>query len=194
MLPRGEEYNIVISTGSARGETEYNRLEITIPKSGILSGNLALVSNGGEYFFKNWKVRGTKVKYEKTQQFGPIMGSQYTLSSNILKITAQLAPVSESDEPEVELQIRDNETGKWKSTAISQIRKPGFTAGFKLSSWNSSVSHDYRLVYHILDAKSSRIPYYYYGTIVSDPEDKEEIVVAAFTGNNNSHGSIGSEA
>ena len=111
LIPKGEEYQIIFVAGSAQGETEYNRLEMVIPKSEIPGGNLALVASGGQFGFSNWKVRGTKVKYEEDQQFGPIIGTQYTLSDNVLKLTAQLPPISESDEPEVELQVMNRKTG-----------------------------------------------------------------------------------
>ena len=194
LIPKGEEYNLIVIATLAGNETEYNRLEMTMPKSGILGGNLALIASGGEFHFNNWKIRGSKVKYDETQKLGPIIGAQYTLSDNVLKLTAQLPPISESDEPEVILQVRDLESGHWENAATSQIRKPGYTAGFKISSWNSTVSHEYRLVYYVLDEKSSRIPCYFEGVIVSDPAEKEEIVAAAFTGNSNSHGSIGTSA
>jgi alkaline phosphatase D len=191
LIPKGEEYEIIITSGAKKGEVEYNSLHKTVNKSLVKGGNLALIVNGGQYKFEDWTVRGTKVKYEEGNQLGPIIGIQYTISENVLKLTAQLPPLSESDEPEVELQTRNIETGKWTKIAASQIRTPGYTAGFKLRDWNSSVSHEYRIVYPVLNKKSQRIPYYYNGIIVSDPVEKEEIVAAAFTGNSNSHGNIG---
>ncbi len=193
LVPRGGEYDIIITAGSSDGKTQYNRLQVSLGKNRDLGGNLAIISNGGHFGFSQWKIRGTKVKYNKDQIYGPVMGTQYTISDNILKMTAQMPPVGESDEPEVELQLMDRESGKWINAAGSQIQKPGYTAGFKIEGWKSGMPHDYRVVYHVLNDKGTRVPCYHYGTIVRDPVDKEVIVAAVFTGNSNTQEPIGKE-
>lgn len=190
LVPMGDEYNIILTSGTGKGETVYNRLELSVSGSEIGGGNLALLASGGEYKFRNWQVRGTKVRHEPGQHLGPVIGTQYTLSNGILKLSAQMAPVSESEPPVVELHLKDPLSGRWNTVATSQIMKPGYTALFMLDSWNSSQSQDYRISYPVLDKRSRRIPVYYQGTIARDPVDKEEIVAAAFSGNCSSQGSM----
>ena len=104
----------------------------------------------------------------------------YTVSSNILKLTAQLYPLDENDDKTVRLEIREN--GQWRQIAETQIINPGWTAPFRVENWDSSKDVEYRVAH----GKSA----FYTGTILKDPVDKETIIVAAFTGNsiNPGHG------
>ena len=189
--PRDEVYRCNISARDVENDYQINRLETSLENIHMLEGNLALISNGGTFWFNDWHIHGSKVKYAGDQQLGPVIGTQYTISDRKLKLTAQLAPISESDEQIAVLQVLEKNTGKWKEVSSSQVIIPGYTATFRVPDWDADLSHDYRVLYHINDGKESRIPYYYYGVIVKDPADKDEIVVAAFTGNSNSHGNIG---
>ena len=110
----------------------------------------------------------------------------YTVSNNTLKMTAQLYPLDDGIDRVVKLQIRNSE--KWETVAATVVSEASYgwpqedrkqwTAHFRLESWDSSRSVAYRLVAAGGKAK-------YEGTIRKDPVDKEEIVVAAFTGNGN---------
>jgi alkaline phosphatase D len=188
--PGNEDYLCTISAIDVEDDYEINHMEISLPNVHKLDGNLALISNGGTFWFKGWHIHGSKVQYARDQQLGPVIGTQYTISDRKLKLTAQLAPISESDEQTAILQLLDRESGKWKQISTSQVIVPGYTATFRVPDWDAENAHDYRVQYHLTDRKESRIPYYYYGVIVRDPADKDEIVVAAFTGNSNSHGNI----
>ncbi len=191
--PLDDVYICTISALDTENDYEINRLETTLQNIHTLDGNLALICNGGTFWFNDWQIHGSKVLYNADQQLGPVIGTQYTISDRKLKLTAQLAPISESDEQIASLQVLDKKTGKWKEVSGSQVIVPGYTATFRVPEWDTGVSHDYRVLYHITDGKESRIPHYYYGVIVKDPVDKDEIVVAAFTGNSNSHGNINQE-
>jgi phosphodiesterase/alkaline phosphatase D-like protein len=110
----------------------------------------------------------------------------YTVSNNTLKMTAQLYPLDDGIDRVVKLQIRNSEA--WETVAATLVSEASYgwpqedrkqwTAHFRLESWDSSRSVAYRLVAAGGKAK-------YEGTIRKDPVDKEEIVVAAFTGNGN---------
>ncbi len=111
----------------------------------------------------------------------------YTVSNNTLKMTAQLYPLDEGVDRVVKIQIRNN--GAWETVAATlvsekfygwpQERKKQWTAHFRVKPWNSGRNAAYRVVAAGGKAK-------YEGIIRKDPVDKEEIVVAAFTGNGNS--------
>ncbi len=187
---RDDGHLYTIYATDLKDDYEINRMEILLQKPAKLDGNLALITNGGTFWFNDWQIHGSKVRFNKQQQLGPVIGTQYTISDSKLKLTAQLAPISESDDQVARLQVLDQRTGKWNETASSQVIVPGYTATFRIPDWDTGTSHDYRVLYHIDAAKESRVPRYYYGMVVKDPVDKEEIVVAAFTGNSNSHGYI----
>jgi phosphodiesterase/alkaline phosphatase D-like protein len=104
----------------------------------------------------------------------------YTTGNNILKLTAQLYPLTEGEERNVRLEVRQN--GKWVQVAQANVIEDGWTALFRVENWDASRDIEYRVA-HGKDA-------YYTGTIRKDPVDKDTIVVAAFTGNsiNPKHG------
>ncbi len=147
-------------------------------------GNIALVSHPGtaprtgRFWFRDWQASGDKVTAHPEQTAGPILGTQYTLSRNVLKLTAQMMPLGASESHHVELQTQRD--GEWKPTASTEIIVPGWTATFRVADWDSTQDTPYRVVYGNSE---------WSGTIRRDPIDKTEIVVAGFTGNhNNRHG------
>jgi hypothetical protein len=97
----------------------------------------------------------------------------YTVHDNILKMTAQLYPLKESEDREVRLEIREG--GKWKQIAESQVIEEGWTAHLRVKDWDCTKDVEYRVAH----GKNA----YYVGTVRRDPIDKDVIIVAAFTGN-----------
>ena len=168
----------------------YNATELKISdiKQERFVGNIAMVShpgNGkkpGSFWFNNLEISGNKLKkYNETA--GPIMSSQYTLSNDILKLTAQMAPIAKSDSQEVKLEIEEN--GNWKEISKTSIITPGYTATFKVPNWKSSSDISYRVKYVYQSSNNKNEADYWEGTIRHDPKEKKEIVIAGFTGNHN---------
>ncbi len=104
---------------------------------------------------------------------GRICFALYTVHNHILKLTAQLYPLGNVDEIQAHLEIEEN--GEWERIATSDIVYPGFTVPFRVAGWDSTRDIRYRVVHQ--DAAI------YQGIIRKDPVEKDEIVVAAFTGN-----------
>ena len=99
----------------------------------------------------------------------------YTAHNNILKLSAQLYPLQDGESRWVQLHIR--EAGSWRQIAQSKADETGWLATFRVENWNQARNVSYRLTH----AGGSS----YEGTIRKDPKDKDEIVIAAFTGNSN---------
>jgi len=97
----------------------------------------------------------------------------YTVNDNILKLTAQLYPLEEGDSQTVRLEVRQD--GQWKEIATTKVVNPGWTAPFRVADWDMTREVPYR-VRHGESAV-------YDGIIRHNPVDKDEFVVAAFTGN-----------
>ena len=160
-----------------------------------LVGNIALVSHPGQgdklgtYWFNNLEIWGSKLeKFEETA--GPIISSQYTLSNNIMKLTAQLAPVSKTDPQEVILELKKED--RWQEISKTELITPGYTATFKIRDWDSSTDTPYRVKYVYNSSRQKDEVAYWEGTIRHDPVEKEEIVIAGFTGNHNiAHAGLG---
>jgi hypothetical protein len=100
----------------------------------------------------------------------------YTVQDGTLKMSAQLYPLREGEKREVSLEIKQDNA--WKRVAKAEVDDVGWMASFRISEWDHSRDWPYRVT-HPGGAK-------YEGLIRRDPRDKEEIVVAAFTGNSNS--------
>ncbi len=110
----------------------------------------------------------------------------YTVNNNILKLTAQLYPLQKDVDRIVKLQIQKE--GQWKTIAATLVSEESYgwpqedekqwTAHFRIEEWDSS--QDYR--YRVLAAGEKAT---YEGLVRKDPVEKEEIVVAGFTGNGN---------
>jgi len=99
----------------------------------------------------------------------------YTTDKGILKLSAQLYPLRESESREVQLEIMDD--GQWQEIATSVTDGVGWLATFRVEEWDQSRNFPYRL--------SHPGGSVYEGLIRRDPVDRTEIVVAAFTGNSN---------
>jgi hypothetical protein len=168
-------------------------------------------SGSTAHWFHTWVVDGSKFEVHDDRQLGPVMGSQHTLSRGTLKLTAQLMPVgprtgpliaadgrrSSTDSSQtaadlesvplydttVELQVR--RSGSWESIGTAQVLIPGYTATFKIDDWDSSRSVPFRLSYELINTDGTADTYYKNGVVRQEPIGKDEIVVAAFTGNHN---------
>lgn len=134
-------------------------------------------------WFADWRISGSRVESHDERAFGPILFSQYTLSRGVLKMTAQMPPVGGQDGKTVSLQVDKNNNGAWKSVAVAPIDEYARTATLRVEGWDASRPWTYRLWYELRGRKGP-VSYFRTGTIRKEPLDKDEIVVAAFTGNN----------
>lgn len=104
----------------------------------------------------------------------------YTVSDQTLKLTAQLYPIPDGAPREVRLEIEKD--GEWVEVAKTDAIEKGWTAPFRVENWDDSQAHKYRVA-HGTEA-------FYEGMIRKNPTDKDEILVAGYTGNsiNAAHG------
>ncbi len=190
-------YTITLSVYDIKKQKLLIKASIENINADRLTGNLALVSNGAHdengasFWFRDWKVSGSKVDWNPEQSFGPIFCALHTLSDRTLKMTAQMPPMAQTDPQTIRLQVRETGTKKWKIIAEEKMIIPGWTVPFRILNWDDTKDYNYRLVYSLPLKNSKTKNYYYKGNIRHNPREKDEIVVAAFTGNNNTHGSFG---
>jgi len=169
---------------------------ITIPAK-RLAGNIAIVSHPGKpekgkqtgtFWFNNISVDGSKIatydgKTNDNRTCGPIICTQYTLSNNILKLTAQMMPLGENDNQQVELWTTKKD--HWEKIATTTINPEGYIAPFTVKNWDSTKDVRYRVVYRLKRNNGVETPHYWTGTIKHDPVEKETLTIAGFTGNHN---------
>ncbi len=135
------------------------------------------------FWFRDWKVSGSNVVAHQDCTFGPILFTMHTLNRGLLKMTAQMAPVGNAPQDLV-LQFRGGAELPWRAIASTRIDPLARTATFRVPGWDDSRDIAYRVVYNMPDGNGNPREYFFEGTIRRDPIEKQNIVVAAFTGNN----------
>ena len=172
-----------ISDGALVSRVEQSDLD---PAS--LAGNLALVSHlpdltapedGPAAWFSDWEIAGAKAEVHEESAFGPILFAQYTVSRDIMKMTAQLPPVGPADAPVVKLRIRKADGG-WMDAAESAVDPDARTATFRMAGWDSDRDVAYQLTYEWAAGEGKKTSVYS-GTVRREPKDKAKLVLAAFT-------------
>lgn len=125
---------------------------------------------GGEtrFAFSNWKFTGALEVLEDSS-YGPILWAQYTLSDNILKMSAQLAPIGNGPRA-VELEVDGQEIARENCNA------PGNNALFRIENWESDKDHKYAILYTDAEGQQHR----YTGQIPKNP-NQEQIKVASLS-------------
>lgn len=124
-------------------------------------------------WFRDWKAEGAKFTHHPERAFGPVLFAMHTLSRRTLKLTAQLAPVAESEARDVHLEARIG--NRWQRVGAAVIDRLARTATFRVPNWDDTRDTPYRVVYGAQQ---------YTGTVRRDPRHKPALTVAAFTGNN----------
>ena len=102
--------------------------ELSYHSENSLSGIIQLVNNfrtassadnGPKFWFDNLNLEGKKFAEHDSNRFGPVLWTMHTLSRNTLKMTAQLPPVSESENQVAELQVKRD--GNWHTLSTGEM-------------------------------------------------------------------------
>jgi hypothetical protein len=160
---------IVCSAGPLTVSQDDSAIEVT-------SNGLVMPSRGREgnfrFWFRDLAIAGDKVDHFPERAFGPILWSMYTVSNNVLKMTAQMAPVGERAEP-VHLEIERE--GRWRRMASAPIDPLSRTTTFRVADWLANQDTPYRIVYNMdRDAVFT-------GIVRRDPVDRNDIRVAVLS-------------
>lgn len=99
----------------------------------------------------------------------------YTVSENVLKLSAQLYPLYPKESRTVRLEIKQGDA--WKEIQTQQVNDLGWSALFKVGDWDDSKDTPYRLLH---GEEGS-----FEGLIRKNPTAKEEIKLAALSCNSN---------
>ena len=188
-IPSGDSYNLTLEIIDPETGLVLSLVKLENVSPGRLVGNVVLVSHPGKgettgrFWFRDWTISGSKVEIHNDRLCGPVICTQHTLSRGIMKMTAQLMPVSENDPQSVTLQIYAD--GRWKPVSTAKIIVPGYTATFRVENWDSSRDIPYRVVCGLKQPDGSTRDYIRSGFVKLDPVEKHSIVVAGFTGNHN---------
>jgi hypothetical protein len=156
-----------------------------------LPGNFGIVSNFGgaagigSFWFKDLYLSGSKLSYNADRTLGPIVSTLHTLSKKTLKMSVQMMPVGPYAPERIVLKYKEKDEDNWEPEVRSAINRDGYIAAFKVNNWDDSKDYDYQVVYNYSNNSGSNVVTKYKGTIRKNPVEKDEFIIAAFTGNNN---------
>ena len=177
-------YTVVVNAVDADGNqatAHYEGLD-----AGYFAGNVALVSHtsarqeGPGYWFRDWTLGGTKVAEHPERAFGPVLSAMYTVSDLVLKMTAQMPPLGESDMHSVTLEVPESDAGSaWIPVATSNIEPGSFTATLRVEDFDLEADVPYRIAYDLTGAEGASTAHYFEGTIRKPRVDDDEFVLAS---------------
>ena len=182
--PQGEAYAVTVNALAGEDVLASARFEGLDPVH--FTGNVALVSHnsarmeGSGYWFKDWKLAGSKVVEHPDRAFGPIMGAMYTVSDEVLKLTAQFGPIGESDSRDVRLELSGGASGDhWSHAAASSIDSDSYTATLRVDGFSVDRDVPYRVAYDLIGPNGTSDPHYYEGIIRKPRVEDDEFVLAS---------------
>ncbi len=174
-IPTSEGTRLVLSAHDVESGTLIGRTEATYPNYRLI-GNIALAASGGhstaQYWFDDLVLAGPRISHLPEAKFGPIACIQYTQSRGILKLTAQMLPISDAHAEPVQLQVTapsPTDGATWRTIAEAHIVRPGYTATFRVEPWDGKAGRDIRLVYQ---------GHHYEGYIQPEPNEKDTVSLA----------------
>ncbi len=155
-------------TGTRDGKSTSVKMPV---KADVLTGNLCLATSSprqnndkrGEIRarFQDWRISGAGIGTTDVEPFGPILWTQYTRQGNRVKLSAQMAPMGESDVIEAKLDLKQN--NEWREVAAAFIDPLSRTALFRAEVPAGAVEYRVRYPWKGRDAEWS-------GTFAADPE------------------------
>ncbi|GMW00220.1 MAG: hypothetical protein AMXMBFR84_13580 [Candidatus Hydrogenedentota bacterium] len=169
------------------GET-INERRLSGLGSEFADGGIALLSHldgsgaDGGFYFREWAMEGDKIAHMPAFAFGPIMAVQYTVQNHLLKLTAQSVPLGAGDSQTADLQVLDAFKNEWRTVATAHLTPLSCTFPFRVENWDSQTSQSFRILYPLSGDGGTVRSAAYEGTIVLDPVERDNFVVAAFTG------------
>jgi alkaline phosphatase D len=140
----------------------------------LVRGGLALVGSedrtarGARFWFSDLHASGPGVTVHRDRALGPIVGTLFSVSGPVLKLTAQLVPLGPTDPREVWLDVRSRR-GPWRTVARAAVRE-GSAALLRVDDWDASREWEYRVVYPSAPRAA------YHGTIPAEPKDRPLVI------------------
>ena len=182
ITPSDENYKIDILAVDPGTNSIIDRIENQKIPGKRLIGSLAIVSDASitdekGFSFSDWRAGGTKLDYKPDQNIGPIMGVQYLLSKETLKITAQMAPIGRDESSRAKLELMKN--NQWQQVQETEITDYSFLAKFSIGNWIENQDIPFRIVYSI--KRSKTLEYTEEGVIKHDPVEKDTIVILSLS-------------
>lgn len=179
---RGGRYDIRLSAYGAGDRLLARACRRGVPSDDLVGG-ISLVSSpppreaGVRWWFRDLESSGPKVAEHPELALGPVLGTLYSLNGRVLKLSAQLMPVGESEPREVRLEISPpGSRPRWRPVATAPLQ-PGFTALLRVEDWDATRDWDFRVLYTPAEGEA----FEYVGRIRRDPQEGRELRIGLFS-------------
>ncbi len=133
------------------------------------------------FWFDHWKISGDMIQEYPERKWGPVLFNQFTIHQEQVRMTAQFPPLGPSDPLTAYLEIMDE---NWETVDTALIDTISYTAQFDYTPLNLEEAIPYRITYSALTNEGAASLHHYRGTLPANPTNKQDFVLAAFTGNN----------
>ncbi|MEU0968654.1 alkaline phosphatase D family protein [Streptomyces sp. NPDC005917] len=113
-------------------------------------GGIALASSedhsapGARFWFQSLQVAGPGITEHPDRGLGPIVGTLFTVSGSVLKMTVQLVPGAATTPQEVRLEIR-SAGGGWRQAGSAPVQD-GYAALLRVNGWDGTRDWEYRVI------------------------------------------------
>ncbi|MCZ6796256.1 MAG: alkaline phosphatase D family protein [Planctomycetota bacterium] len=192
--PEGSAYRLTLTARDLETEELVSEASVRGVPAHQVDGGLALVSHRGPvggrggFWFRDWRIAGSKVEAHEERAFGPVLCAQHTVSGGTLKLTAQMGPLGKDDSRQATLEMREPPAREWKPVATAELVEDSFTFPFRVEGpsrvegWSGDREAEYRVVYELRRADGRTTRHEYTGKVRREAAGREEFVIAAFTG------------
>ncbi len=187
-----DTYHITLAGWDAEDGVFLGASQVIIHSFTEIVGSFGLVVHPGgngllqPVRFSDFSADGSMLVTHPEREFGPIVGSLYSLDRNVLKISVQFMPVDLPGEGNdrfplpllAVLEYRIDGDSTWTGGKKVRITQPEYLAHFRVENWDDTKSFDYRVVF----TDKQKNVHYYTGKVRKNPAEKEKICFAALTG------------
>lgn len=179
--------NVELTAKDKAGTSE--ALAVEIPRRQLL-GNIALLAEAPfagpskaaslktrpRVVFDQWEIIAPSIGSKDDMLFGPVLWSQYTLSNDVLTVSAQMPPMGQEDSKGLLLQVENTSNGAWETVSESAFDDDARVAVFRIEDWDSSREHAARVRY-----EWNGEPHDWYMLIRKEPGMDDAVALAAFS-------------
>jgi hypothetical protein len=137
-------------------------------KNNMVSSNSR--NNGPTFWFDNISLEGGKFESTPSNSFGPVFWTMYTVNANVLKLSAQMPPLGDSDNKKAELQLKKGNA--WETVATASVSETARVATFKVENWDMSSTVPYRVSHEFINTLGKMETALYEGIIQQEPADR----------------------
>jgi phosphodiesterase/alkaline phosphatase D-like protein len=186
--PAGPHYTLTLAAYDPQSGTLISRGTLNNVDAKKLDGGVALVSHRGPsggrsgYWFRDWKLAGSKVVSHPERANGPVLNALYTLSHGVLKLTAQMPPLGKQDTHTARLLVREETTNLYRTVATARLIEDSYTFPFRVENWDATRDVTYMIVYDLRTGPGTTHTIGWQGKVRAEPDGHAPFVVAAFTG------------